>query len=106
MSNLGFDPLLISIATPLLLATLIALGLPKRWSVRLSYLAFAVPLLMGLHTWWHFGNVPHENGYAFLRTYPTGLDSAGIALKLGLNGISMPLFLMAGIVGFTAYESS
>lgn len=97
-----FDPLLLSIATPLVLALLIALGLPKRWSVRLAYVAFAVPLLMGLHTWWHFHDAPLQDGYAFRRDYSTGLDGLGIALKLGLNGISMPLFAMAGIVGFAA----
>lgn len=102
MSNLNFDPLLISIATPLALALLIALGLPKRWSVRLSYVGFAVPLLMALHTWWHFSNAPQTSGYAFLNTYSTGLESVGISLKLGLNGISMPLFAMAGIVGFAS----
>src|SRR5204862_4683191 len=58
MSNLFFDPLLISIATPLALALLIALGLPKRWSVRLSYVAFAVPLLLALHTWRYFAEQP------------------------------------------------
>jgi NADH-quinone oxidoreductase subunit M len=102
MSNLPFDPLLVSIAFPLVLALLIALGLPKRWSVRLAYAGFAVPLLLALHTWFHFNNVPHESGYAFLRTYDTGLGALGITLKLGLNGISMPLFAMAGIVGFAA----
>ncbi|MBL9210325.1 MAG: NADH-quinone oxidoreductase subunit M, partial [Opitutaceae bacterium] len=102
MSNLPFDPLLVSIAAPLALALLIALGLPKRWSVRLSYVAFAVPLLLALHTWWHFNGVPHTSGYAFLTTYDTGLTGLGISLKLGLNGISMPLFVMAGIVGFAA----
>jgi NADH-quinone oxidoreductase subunit M len=102
MSNVTFDPLLISIATPLALALLIALGLPKRWSVRLSYLAFAVPLLMALYTWWQFSSVPQSAGYVFLTSYSTGLDAVGIALKLGLNGISMPLFVMAGIVGFAA----
>jgi hypothetical protein len=30
------------------------------------------------------------------------LDSLGIGLKLGLNGISLPLFVLAGIVGFAA----
>ena len=64
--SLPFDPLLVAIATPLALALAIALGLPKRWSVRLSYVAFAVPLLLALHTWWHFSSVPHESGYAFL----------------------------------------
>lgn len=102
MSNLPFDPLLVSIAAPLALALLIALGLPKRWSVRLAYGAFAVPLLLALHTWWHFSSVPLSDGYAFLTTYSTGLETLGISLKLGLNGISMPLFAMAGIVGFAA----
>jgi NADH-quinone oxidoreductase subunit M len=105
MSNLPFDPLLVSIATPLVLALLIALGLPKRWSVRLAYIAFAVPLLMALHAWYHFTSAPQSDGYAFLTRYSTGLDGVGnlgISLKLGLNGISMPLFVMAGIVGFAA----
>jgi len=102
MSNLFFDPLLVAIATPLALALLIALGLPKRWSMRLSYIAFAVPLLMALHTWWHFAAAEKNAGYAFLTTYDTGLTSLGISLKLGLNGISMPLFVLAGVVGFAA----
>jgi NADH-quinone oxidoreductase subunit M len=102
MSHLPFDPLLVSIATPLALALLIALGLPKRWSVRLSYVAFAVPMVLSLMTWIHFNDVQHTSGYAFLKTYSTGLDAVGISLKLGLNGISMPLFAMAGIVGFAA----
>jgi NADH-quinone oxidoreductase subunit M len=97
-----FDPLLLSIATPLAVALLIALGLPKRWSVWLASIAFAVPMLLGLHTWWHFNDLPHQDGYAFLTRYSTGLDGLGIGLKLGLNGISMPLFAMAGIVGFAA----
>lgn len=97
-----FDPLLLSIATPLALALLIALGLPKRWSVWLSYLAFAVPLLLALHVWWHFNDLPKQDGYAFLTQYSTGLQGLGITLKLGVNGISMPLFVMAAIVGFAA----
>ena len=97
-----FDPLLLSILAPLGLALLIALGLPKRWSVWLGYIAFAVPLLMALHTWWHFNDAPLQDGYAFRSDYSTGLDGLGIGLKLGLNGISMPLFVLAGIVGFAA----
>jgi NADH-quinone oxidoreductase subunit M len=102
MSNLPFDPLLASIATPLALALLIGLGLPKRWSVRLSYVAFGVPLLLALHAWWYFPAMEQTGGYAFLRAYDTGLTGLGISLKLGLNGISMPLFVMAAIVGFAA----
>lgn len=102
MSHLPFDPLLIALAAPLALALLIGLGLPKRWSVRLAYGAFAVPLLMALHVWWHYGAAPKTAGYAFLAEYDTGLDALGITLKLGVNGISLPLFVLAGIVGFAA----
>ncbi len=102
MSNLPFDPLLVAIAAPLALALLIAFGLPKRWSVRLAYGAFAIPLLMALHTWWHFAAAPQTAGYAFLTSYATGLEGLGISLKLGLNGVSLPLFVLAGIVGFAA----
>lgn len=102
MSNLPFDPLLVSIAAPLALALAIALGLPKRWSVALAYVAFAIPALMALHTWWHFAAASKDHGYAFLTQYSTGLDAYGISLKLGLNGIAMPLFVLAGIVGLAA----
>lgn len=100
--NYGFDPLLIAIVTPLALALAIAFGLPKRWSVRLAYVAFAIPLLMALHTWWHFSAATQIGGYAFLTRYPTGLEALGISLQLGLNGISLPLFVLAGVVGFAA----
>lgn len=102
MSNLPFDPLLVSIAAPLALALAIALGLPKRWSVRLAYVAFAIPALLALHVWYHFGAAAKDHGYAFLQTYSTGLDAYGISLKLGLNGIALPLFVLAGLVGFAA----
>ena len=91
MSQLPFDPLLLSIVAPLALAFAIACGLPKRWSMRLAYGAFAVPLLMALHVWWYFAELPKNHGYAFLTRYSTGLDSLGLSLHLGLNGISLPL---------------
>ena len=75
MSQLPFDTLLASIVAPLALALAIALGLPKRWSVRLSYVAFAIPLLLALHTWFYFSGVAKQDGYAFLTTYNTGLAS-------------------------------
>ena len=102
MRTLPFDPLLAAIAFPLASALVIACGLPKRWSVRLAHVAFAVPLLLALHTWWHFDASAKVAGYAFVTQYSTGLDAVGISLKLGLNGIAMPLFLLAGLVGFAA----
>ena len=97
-----FDPLLLSIATPLALALAIALGLPKRWSVRLAYVAFALPALFALDVWTRFAAAPKDHGYAFLTRYSTGLDGLGISLHLGLNGISLPLFVLAGLVGCAA----
>ena len=102
MSILPFDPLLAAIVAPLAVAFAIALGLPKRFSVKLAYVGFAVPLLMALHVWYYYGSATPADGYAFLTRYSTGLDGMGIGLKLGLNGISLPLFVLAGIVGFAA----
>ena len=102
MSNLPFDPLLASIFVPLAVAVAIAFGLPKRFSVKLAYVGFAAPLLMALHVWYYYSAAPQTSGYAFLTGYSTGLDGLGIGLKLGLNGISLPLFVLAGIVGFAA----
>ncbi len=102
MDQLLHDYLLVAIAVPLALALAIGLGLPKRWSVRLAYVAFALPALAALHVWWHFADAPKTDGYAYLTHYSTGLDGLGIGLKLGLNGISLPLFVLAGLVGFAA----
>src|SRR6476620_10678111 len=102
MSHLPFDPLLLSIAAPLAVALAIALGLPKRWSVRLAYVGFAVPAIVALLAWSGFAEATKEHGYAFLTRYSTGLDGLGIGLKLGLNGLALPLFVLAGLVGFAA----
>jgi NADH-quinone oxidoreductase subunit M len=103
MTPFPFDPLLVSIAAPLVLAIAIAVGLPQRWAVKLAYAAFAVPAAMAILVWSQFGAAVKEaHGYAFLSSYSTGLDRIGIGLKLGLNGISLPLFVLAGLVGFAA----
>jgi NADH-quinone oxidoreductase subunit M len=102
MSNLPFHPLLLAIATPLAVALAIALGLPKRWSVKLAYIAFAVPAIVALVAWWDFADAEKQSGYAFFHHYHTGLDGIGIGLKLGLNGIALPLFVLAGLVGLAA----
>lgn len=101
MSQLPFDPLLLAIVTPLVVALAIALGLPKRYSVKLAYVGFGLPALLALHCWYHFPAHAAAD-YAFASSYDTGLSSLGIGLKLGLNGISMPMFALAGIVGLAA----
>jgi len=108
MSELPFDPLLLAILSPLAVALVIALGLPQRVSVALACVGFGLPALLGLHTWYHFPSgfgaleAGSAGGYAFQSFYNTGLSRFGIMLSLGLNGISMPLFAMAGVVGLAA----
>ncbi len=103
MSNLPLDPLLLSVAAPLTLAVLIAVGLPKKIVVKLAYAAFAIPALVAVYLWSAFACAAKEShGYAFLTEYSTGLGGLGISLKLGLNGISLPLFVLAGVVGLAA----
>ena len=91
----------LAIATPLGAALIIAGGLPKRFSTKLAAAAFTLPALIALWLWSQF---PAENAhqYAFLSTTYTGLDGFGISLKLGLNGIALPMFLLAAVVGLAA----
>ncbi len=97
------DPQLLrlAIATPLVAALVIALGLPKRFSTKLAAAAFALPALIALWLWKEY---PAEGGdnYHYLSTTYTGLGQFGITLKLGLNGVALPMFLLAAIVGLAA----
>ena len=91
----------LAIAIPLGSALVIALGLPKRLATKLAGAAFALPALIAL---WLWSQYPAEGAqhYHFLSTLDTGLASFGISLKLGLNGIALPMFLLAAIVGLAA----
>jgi NADH-quinone oxidoreductase subunit M len=40
--------------------------------------------------------------YFFTSDTGTGLEDFGISLKLGLNGVSLPMFVLAGVVGLAA----
>jgi NADH-quinone oxidoreductase subunit M len=91
----------LAIATPLVAAVVIACGLPKRFSTKLAAAAFTVPMLIALRLWSQFPAEGAHN-YAFLSTTYTGLGNFGISLKLGLNGIALPMFLLAATVGLAA----
>ncbi len=91
----------LAIATPLVAAIVIACGLPKRFSTKLAAVAFTVPVLLALWLWSQFPAEGAQN-YQFLSTTFTGLQGFGITLKLGLNGIALPMFLLAAIVGLAA----
>jgi NADH-quinone oxidoreductase subunit M len=98
--------LILAIAAPLVAALLIALGLPERLTRMTAAAAFSVPAGVALWLWSQFpasNAIPPEHmGFAFYSLHPLGLEKMGIHLTLGLNGISLPLFVLAGIVGLAA----
>ncbi len=68
---------------------------------RVATAGFVVPAVAAIWLWWAFSPDP-ETGYAFMSDLPTGLQIIGVSLKFGLNGISLPLFVLAGVVGLAA----
>ncbi|AKC81823.1 NADH-quinone oxidoreductase subunit N [Verrucomicrobia bacterium IMCC26134] len=97
------DLLLLSIASPLLAALLLLVPAPLASRKVIAGLGFALPAFIALYLWSQFSSATLAHGYAFGTQYDTGLkDALGISLHLGLNGISLPLFLLAGLVGLAA----
>jgi NADH-quinone oxidoreductase subunit M len=68
----------------------------------LSLIGFLIPALISLWLWSAFNTIGTGDVYQFNSVYDLGLGSWGIFLNIGLNGISMPLFVMATIVGLAA----
>ena len=106
MNDLNAQLLLIAVATPLVAALAIALGLSGRLAKTVAAVAFAVPAGVALWLWSQFpayDAIPAgHSGFAFYSIHALGLEKMGIHLTMGLNGISLPLFVLAGIVGFAA----
>lgn len=63
---------------------------------------FLIPALVSLFLTVLYVRGDHAGGYAFEYFANLGLERFGIRLHLGLNGISLPLYLMAGVVGLAA----
>ena len=95
--------LLAAVILPLFLAVvlLVGRGLPPKVVRFLATMGFFFPALAALVLWMNFQPID-PSGYDYLCSINTGLESLGITLKLGLNGLSMPLFVLAGIVGCAA----
>lgn len=95
--------LLTAILVPFSVGILLLFG--ARFNAALLRLAgivgFGWPLVVGLLLFGQF-DPSLAGGYNFEMRLPTGLEMVGIYLHLGLNGVSMPLFLLAGLVGFAA----
>lgn len=106
MDTLNANLLLLAVLVPLVAALIIALGLPRRWAPALALAGFAVPAVIGLWLWCRFpayGMIPPSHlGFAFYSLHALGLERIGIHLTLGLNGISLPMFVLAGLVGLAA----
>ena len=75
----------------------------KRKIQAVALVGFVVPFVISLTLWfYYFREATGLGEYTFYSETNTGLQSLGISLKLGLNGIAMPLYLLAGIVGLAA----
>lgn len=96
------DLLLLSIASPIIAALLLLVPAPLGARKAIAGLGFVIPALISLYLWSQFPAADGAN-YHFVTQYDTGLkDALGISLHLGLNGIALPLFVLAGVVGLAA----
>ena len=102
---MNFDQFLLlgAILVPALgaLSLLCGMGRSDDFAKKLSCFAFGLPCLAGIALFLRFDDSIH--GYNFTVLYSRmGLQELKINFHLGLNGVSSPLFAMAGLVGFGA----
>jgi NADH-quinone oxidoreductase subunit M len=91
----------LSVAFPLLAAVLIATTLRGRAVTLAAFAGFAAPVFCALHIWFWLPDL--SNGaYANTHVFDIGLAFVGIHLSFGINGISLPLYLLAALVGLAA----
>lgn len=92
-----------AIAIPLIaaFATLWAGKLGRPAVQIVSVTGFAIPTILAILAW-VFYSPEVAGGYDFVTRHNTGLEAVGISLHLGLNGIALPLFVMAAVVGLAA----
>ena len=104
---MGLDQILLlaSVVVPTVVALCLFAGVPDtdEGAKKLAYAAFGVPFLAGLWLFAAFDSSLPAGAYQFeILVERTGLQELGITFHLGLNGVSSPLFAMAGIVGLAA----
>ena len=102
---MNFSTLLLlgSIIVPAVVSILLFCGYPRSENLvsRLGYLAFGFPCIAGILLFLQFDSSVTGYSFEFL-IERMGLQELGITFHLGLNGVSSPLFAMAGIVGLGA----
>jgi NADH-quinone oxidoreductase subunit M len=96
--------LFIAVILPLLTGSALLLGglMPLRFQRVIAGLGFASPLVIALWLYACFDASVAADGFVFQSRLATGLESLGIYLHLGLNGISLALVLLTGVVGLAA----
>lgn len=105
MTHLNPFFLQLSIVLPLIIGLILCItGQNKtRFIQCLSFLGFIVPCVISIWLFFSYQTAQKITyAYAYYSNFNTGLEAFGISLKLGLNGISLPLYLLAGIVGLAA----
>ena len=94
----------LAIVAPLMTAFFIFIGqrLGDTFCKFTALAGFLIPAAIALYLAYLFDGAARMEGYAFTTDLATGLEKFGITLKLGLNGISLPMFVLAGLVGLAA----
>jgi len=95
--------LLVSIAAPFIAGIIILFfgSISESFTKNMALIGFGIPVVFAPILWGFCGAVDGDY-YMFVTDIDTGLRFVGISLKLGLNGLSMPLYLLASVVGFAA----
>ncbi|MGA1205064.1 MAG: complex I subunit 4 family protein [Opitutales bacterium] len=97
--------LILAIAVPLVFALALAISgqLPERVVKLCAGIGFLVPGLISLWLAAVYVNAFPYGGWAFEMEMDLGLlERLGIQLHLGLNGLALPFYVMAGLVGMSA----
>ena len=77
--------------------------LPEAVAKGVALTGFAIPAVVAACMFLGFAEAMDVGtGYAFSVASPVGVETWGISLALGVNGISLPLFILAAVVGFAA----
>ncbi len=105
MSGFHVYLMIFAIALPLIMALALAVSgkLPERMVKACAAIGFLVPGLSSLWLGAVYLASATDGGYMFTVLADLGLSSRfGIYLHLGLNGIALPFYMLAGLVGMAA----
>ena len=104
--NAGYSriALVLAVIFPLCMAISMTLGgaMSDLHAKAAAMVGFIVPAVLSLLLAVVYYGQDYAGGYAFGILQDMGLGNFGIYFHLGLNGISMPLFVLAGVVGLAA----